>query len=164
MGLLDRLRRRVAPPLAYVDDGSLTLLLTADDPARADSAVLAEAAAAGVDLDRPLLVRHHLIGLPDDAAVARAGQLLGQDGYALTRVSGPPYAVRAWRTQVLTVLSASQERSRMAGLAQRLGGDVAGYDVLGPVAEGAHAQGPHVEGPVADRPGAPPAAGPPGRH
>lgn len=154
MGLLDRFRRRAAPPIAYADDGSLTLLLTAVDPARADSAVLAEAAAAGVDLDRPLLVRHHIIGLPDDAAVARAGHLLGQDGYALTRLGGPPYAVRAWRTQVLTVLSASQERSRMAGLAQRLGGDVAGYDVLGPMAPGPGAQ----PGPVA------PPDGLPGRH
>lgn len=133
MGLLDRFRRRREPPLpAYADDGTLALLLTADDAARADSAVLAEAAAAGIDLDRPLLVRHHLVGLPDEAAVARAGELLGQDGYTLSVGDGPPYAVRAWRTQVLTVLSASQERSRMAGLAQRLGGDVAGYDVLGP--------------------------------
>jgi len=29
MGLLDRFRRRVAPPIAYADDGSLTLLLVA---------------------------------------------------------------------------------------------------------------------------------------
>lgn len=120
------------PPVSYADDGSLMLLLTAHDPARADSDVLAEAAAAGVDLARPVLVRHHLVQLPDEAAVVRAAELLGQDGYALTVLAGPPYTVRAWRTQVLTVLSAAQERSRMAGLAQRLGGDVAGYDVLGP--------------------------------
>jgi hypothetical protein len=134
VGLLDRLRRRrrPEPAPAYADDGTLHLLLTAADPARADSAVLAEAAQAGVDLARPVLVRHHLVGLPDEASVARAGELLGQDGYTLTVLDGPPYAVRAWRTQVLTVLSAAQERSRMAGLAQRLGGDVAGYDVLGP--------------------------------
>jgi hypothetical protein len=136
VGLLDRLRRRrPEPPPVYADDGTLALLLVAADPARADSAVLAEATARGLDLARPLLVRHHLVGLPDLAAVARAAELLGQDGYALTVVDGPPYAVRAWRTQVLTVLSASQERSRMAGLAQRLGGDVAGYDVLGPEPE-----------------------------
>jgi hypothetical protein len=47
-------------------------------------------------------------------------------------LAGPPYDVRAWRTQVLTALGASQERSRMAGLAQRLGGDVAGGDACGP--------------------------------
>lgn len=134
MGLLDRLlrRRRAKPAPVYADDGTLVVLVVADDPARADSAVVAQATAQGLDLERPLLVRHHLVGLPDEAAVARAGELLGQDGYALTVLDGPPYAVRAWRTQVLTALSASQERSRMAGLAQRLGGDVAGYDVLGP--------------------------------
>lgn len=134
MGLLDRLlrRRRAEPAPVYADDGTLVVLVVADDPARADSAVVAQATAQGLDLERPLLVRHHLVGLPDEAAVTRAGELLGQDGYALTVLDGPPYAVRAWRTQVLTALSASQERSRMAGLAQRLGGDVAGYDVLGP--------------------------------
>jgi hypothetical protein len=133
VGLLDRLRRRRAdPPPTYDDDGSLTLRVSAPDAAVADSAVLAAAAAAGVDLEAPLLVRHHLTGLPDRAAVERARELLAQDGYALTVGDGPPYDVRAWRTQVLTALSASQERSRMAGLAQRLGGDVAGWDALGP--------------------------------
>ena len=116
----------------YEDDGTLEVLLVADDPARADSAVLEQARQAGVEVDLPLLVRHHLVGLPDEAAVERARDLLDQDGYRLTVLAGPPYAVRAWRTQVLTPLSASQERSRMAGLAQRLGGDVAGYDALGP--------------------------------
>lgn len=133
MRLLDRLLgRRAEPPVAYDDDGTLEVLLIAADPARADSIVLAEAADRGVELDRPLLVRHHLVGLPDEAAVQRARELLAQDGYALTVLTGPPYAVRACRTQVLTAMSASQERSRMAGLAQRLAGDVAGYDVLGP--------------------------------
>lgn len=132
MGWLARfLRRRAEPAVRYADDGTLELLVTADDPARADSEVV-----AGLDLGRPLLVRHRLVGLPDDAAVQRAAELLGQDGYRLTVLAGPPYAVRAWRTQVVTALSLAQERSRMAGLAQRLGGDVTGYDVLGPRASG----------------------------
>lgn len=129
MGLLSRFRRTPPPPVAYLDDGSLELLVTAADPAVADSAVLAT---VDHDLTQPLLVRHHLVGLPDDAAVERARALLAQDGYTLTVLDGPPYAVRAWRTQVLTAMSASQERSRMAGLAQRLGGDVDGWDALGP--------------------------------
>lgn len=122
-------RRRKAPAVpAYADDGTLPVLVSASDPARADSAVLAE---AGLDLSAPLLVRHHLL-LPADA-VARAAELLGQDGYALTvDGEGPVVQVRAWRTQLLTALSASQERSRMAGLAQRLGGDVRGWDACGP--------------------------------
>lgn len=144
MGLLDRLLRRRAPEAVALDpaDPSLVLLVRAPDAARADSAVLAEAERVGVDLTRPVLVRHHLVGLPDDAAVATAAELLGQDGY--TVLAGEPGTVLAARTQVLTALSASQERSRMAGLAQRLGGDVAGWDALGPAAEHPdHERGSH---------------------
>ena len=113
-------------------DPSLVVLVEAFEAARADSAVLAEAADRGIDLERPLLLRHHLVGLPDDAAVARATELLAQDGYTVRPApGGTALAVHASRTQVLTALSASQERSRMAGLAQRLGGDVAGWDALG---------------------------------
>lgn len=136
MGLLARWRARRAPaPVAIdPDDPTLVVLVEAYDAARADSAVLAEAAARGVPLDAPLLLRHHLVGLPDEAAVARAGELLAQDGYALSapRHEAGGLSVHATRTQVVTALSASQERSRMAGLAQRLGGDVGGWDALGP--------------------------------
>ena len=132
MRLLSRIRRRSAEPVELDPaDPALVVLVEAWDAARADSAVLAEAAARGVDLAQPLLVRHHLVGLPDSQAVDRAAELLGQDGYRLLPGEGAPHAVRAVRTQVLTALSASQERSRMAGLAQRLGGDVAGWDALG---------------------------------
>lgn len=130
-------RNRARAPLELVDDGSLVLVGTADDPARADSAVLAEMAGAGVDLDARLLVRHHLL-LPDAEALGEARRLLAQDGYAVAAepvdadFPDGPFAVRATRTQVLTALSAAQERSRMAGLAQRLGGDVRGWDALAP--------------------------------
>jgi hypothetical protein len=136
VGLLARLRgRRAAPPPSFDPlDPSLEVVVRAPDAARADSAVLAEAAEAGVDVEAPLLVRHLLVGLPDDDAVATARGLLAQDGYAL--VPGPadaaPVAVWACRTEILTGLSASRERSRMAGLAQRLGGDVAGWEGLRP--------------------------------
>lgn len=138
MGLRQLLRRRRPPvPVAYdPGDPGLEVVVEAFDAARADSAVLAEAAVRGVDVDQPLLVRHHLVALPAQA-VEEAARLLAQDGYAL--VDGPaaarPTAVLACRTQVLTVLSASQERSRMAGLAQRLGGDVEGWDALAPGGE-----------------------------
>lgn len=128
MSLLGRFRRAQPPLTSYDDDGSLPVLVTAPDAARADSAVLAEAAGRGVDLAQRVLVRHHLV-LPADA-VERARELLGQDGYRLTVVSDG--RVRAWRTQLLTAMGAAQERSRMAGLAQRLGGDVDGWDACGP--------------------------------
>ena len=147
MGLLARWRARRAPAPVVLDpdDPSLGVLVEAFDAARADSAVLAEATERGVALDAPVLLRHHLLGLSDEA-VATATQVLAQDGYAVfvaraasegvrgpAAREAPPSTVLVTRTQVLTALSASQERSRMAGLAQRLGGDVRGYDVLGPV-------------------------------
>ena len=144
MGLLERLtparwRRSAAAVELDPEDPSLVLLVRAPDAARADSSVLAEAAQSGVDLSARLLVRHHLVGLPDRAAVDEAERLLAQDGYrVLPAPHGPALAVLAVRTQVLTALSASQERSRMAGLAQRLGGDVAGWDALGHPAGVAH--------------------------
>jgi hypothetical protein len=144
VGLLEQLtparwRRTAAPVELDPEDPSLVLLVRAPDAARADSSVLEEAADAGVDLSARLLVRHHLVGLPDRAAVDEAQRLLAQDGYrVLPDQDGPALAVMAVRTQVLTALSASQERSRMAGLAQRLGGDVAGWDALGHAPGGAH--------------------------
>lgn len=133
MGLLDRLRRRpAAPPQSYAPgDPTLVVLIEAFEAARADSQVLAEAAGR-VDLSQRLLVRHYLHSLEcDGAAVADP---LGQDGYDVVFgwPTHPQLCVLACRTEVLTALSLSQARSRMAGLAQRLGGDVAGYDVLGP--------------------------------
>lgn len=136
MGLLARLRRRRPSSVVALDpaDASLEVVVEAFEAARADSEVLAEAAQRGVDLAQPLLVRHHLVALPDAEAVETARQLLGQDGYSVLAHPGSarPLAVLASRTQLLTVLSASQERSRMAGLAQRLGGDVEGWDALAP--------------------------------
>lgn len=141
MGLLARLRgRRGSEPVALdPDDPDLLLVIEAFEAFRADSAVLAEAEQRGVDLSQPVLMRHHLVALPDQAALDRAGELLGQDGYVLR--PGPatarPLAVLACRTQLVTALSASQERSRMAGLAQRLGGDVLGWDALAAGSTGA---------------------------
>ena len=136
MGLLAPLRRvfgrrSPAPPPDYDPaDPALVVVADAPDPAVADSAVLAAAAARGVDVDRHLLVRHRVVGLTGDRAAFQA-QL------------DPSYAV-SWdgadalvtRTEVVSAMSLSRERSRMAGLAQRFGGDVAGYDLLAPGAGG----------------------------
>ncbi|MGU3434066.1 hypothetical protein ACNHUS_13725 [Actinomycetes bacterium M1A6_2h] len=129
------------------------------DAARADLVVVAscfdDAEAASTTLDRAeatdptwarddqVVLRHHLI-LPADT-IDDAVAVAAQDGYAVPE-SGPPPVGSAsavvedgrplvlQRVQVLDALHCSQERSRMAGLAQRRGGVVSGWDALQPAA------------------------------
>jgi len=149
MGLLNRVRdlvRRHAVPTLGIDDPGLEVVAEAFDPAEADSAVLARARdwRAG----DPAVLRHHLT-LPaprfDEAA-----RTLAQDGWKLREaptgsptgtVSPSDTVVRAHalRVQVLDPLHCAQERSRMAGLAQRLGGDSLGWDALQPARPGGRA-------------------------
>ncbi|MER2225102.1 MAG: hypothetical protein ABS976_26290, partial [Rhodococcus sp. (in: high G+C Gram-positive bacteria)] len=85
-----------------------------------------------------VVLRHHL-DLPEDS-VADAESIVAQDVY-VRGASRPEDVAQAVensvrvifeRVQVLDALHCSQERSRMAGLAQRLGGSVAGWDALQP--------------------------------
>jgi hypothetical protein len=129
------------------------------DPARTDLVVVAscfdDAEAASTTLDRAeatdpkwardeqVVLRHHLV-LPADT-IDDAVAVAAQDGYSEPE-SGPPPAESTppdvengrslvlQRVQVLDALHCSQERSRMAGLAQRRGGVVAGWDALQPAA------------------------------
>jgi len=136
VSVLGRLLRRTRrAPVKLRDDGSLHRIGGSTDPARADSEVVAQIASEGKDLTQPVLLVH-LLRLPDELALTEAAQLVAQEGYALvaTEDEGGGFTVRASRTQLLTGLSAAQERSRMAGLAQRLGGDVDGWEALAPAA------------------------------
>lgn len=120
------------------DDDSLVVVGGSGQAERADSEVLAELAAAGVDVQRPLLVRHHLV-LPDELAAEEAARLVADEGYrGVVVVLAPPEGVllRLSRVEVPTGLTLAQERSRMAGLAQRLGGDTRGWDLLAPPGNG----------------------------
>ncbi|GGG05187.1 hypothetical protein GCM10007304_19080 [Rhodococcoides trifolii] len=133
------------------------------DPARTDLVVVAscfdDAEAASTTLDRAegtdptwarddqVVLRHHLV-LPADT-IDDAIAVAAQDGYS-TPESGPPPAELSstsapvedgrplvlQRVQVLDALHCSQERSRMAGLAQRRGGTVSGWDALQPAVTG----------------------------
>ena len=139
-GLWSRIRHRLGlrrqPQVVLVDDGSLPVLGGSFDPARADSAVVSAMAGDGVDLSGPLLVRHHL-RLPDEQAVGQARDIVAQDGYRVVELpAAEGWSVRASRMQPVTGLSLAQERSRMAALASRLGGDASGWDVCGPVEPG----------------------------
>jgi len=133
MGLLDRLldlvKKRETPGLS-VDAPGLKIVAEAFDPVVADSAVLA-GSPAWVST-APAVLRHHLLLPPD--RLPEAASILAQDGYELREqgLSGDLARVHAVRVQVLDALHCAQERSRMAGLAQRLGGDALGWDALQP--------------------------------
>jgi len=133
MGLLDRLldlvKKRETPGLTAETPG-LEIVAEAFDPVVADSAVLARSPAWVSTA--PAVLRHHLLLPPD--RLAEAASILAQDGYELREqsLSGDLTRVLAVRVQVLDALHCAQERSRMAGLAQRLGGDALGWDAQQP--------------------------------
>ncbi|MFQ6271677.1 hypothetical protein ACLLO4_35175 [Kutzneria viridogrisea] len=110
-----------------VRDPDLVVVAEAFDLAEADSAVLARSEQWRAE--EQAVLRHHLV-LPA-REVDRAREVLAQDGWTLVESGqGEPVPLHALRAQRLDVLSCAQERSRMAGLAQRLGGDWLGWDAL----------------------------------
>ena len=128
-------RTRVVEAPGYVDDGTLAVLGGSDDPAASDTAVLQALAAHGVDVTAPLLVRHRL-WLPGPDALEALRQVVVQDGYAVVLDPTGPQGegrleVRVSRTEVPSGVGIARERTRMAGLVQRLGGDVLGWDLSG---------------------------------
>ena len=127
MGLLGRLRellgRREEPSLS-IDDPALVVVVEAFDVVEADSAVLARSPQWRPD---ELAVLRHHVRIPSDQ-VERARELLTPDGWVL--VAGDISHIS--RVQKLDALHCAQERSRMASLAQRLGGEALGWDALQP--------------------------------
>jgi hypothetical protein len=138
MSLLDRVRdllKRNAGPELTPDTPGLSVVAHAFDIAEADSTVLGRSHLWTAD--HPAVLRHHL-ALPGDR-VEEAARLLAPDGWELRPQTGPETGkpqdrvrLHALRVQLLTALSCAQERSRMASLAQRLGGESLGWDALQP--------------------------------
>ena len=127
MGLLGRLRdmlRRPIEPALSVDDPDLVVVVEAFDIVEADSAALARSPRWRAD--ELAVLRHHL-RIPADQ-VERARELLEPDGWVVA--AGDISHIS--RVQKLDALHCSQERSRMASLAQRLGGEALGWDALQP--------------------------------
>ncbi|MBJ8341767.1 MULTISPECIES: hypothetical protein [Antrihabitans] len=114
----------------------LVVVASCFDDAEACSAALQRAVETEprLDPDAELLLRHHLF-VPE-RAVSRVSEIAAQDGYlpAEPVLSNPDglTAVVLQRVQRLDALHCSQERSRMAGLAQRHDGHVAGWDAMQP--------------------------------
>ena len=127
MGLLGRLRdllHRQDEPALSIDDPGLVVVVEAFDIAEADSAALARSPQWRAD--EPAVLRHH-VRIPADQ-VERARELLTPDGWVIS--AGDISHIS--RVQKLDALHCAQERSRMASLAQRLGGDALGWDALQP--------------------------------
>ena len=125
------------------DRPDLVVVASSFDDVEACSTALGRAAAEDPrwDADAEAVLRHHL-RLPA-ASVADAVSIAAQDGYRLLdpdrqaspAEDGATVELVLQRVQVLDALHCSQERSRMAGLAQRLGGSVDGWDATQPARE-----------------------------
>lgn len=109
----------------------LVVVVSSFDDAEACSTALGKA--MDWTADQPVVLRHHL-RVP--AAAVNAVQVIAaQQGYDTASVSaGDPAKLVVQRVQILDALHCSQERSRMAGLAQRHEGDALGWDALQPAA------------------------------
>ncbi|WP_410876558.1 ribonuclease E inhibitor RraB [Nocardia sp. A7] len=109
----------------------LVVVASSFDDVEACSTALDRASA--LDLEADAVLRHHL-RLPAEQIEA-ACEIAGYDGYEraeTTAGSDDLVAVILQRVQRLDPLTCSQERSRMAGLAQRHDGVADGWDALQP--------------------------------
>jgi len=138
-GWLRSLVGRSAEPLD-ANRADLVVVVSSFDDAEACSTALDRGAGRSPSWrsEDEAVLRHHL-ALPADA-VDRAAELAGQDGYVVAGTGDgdvPPTAVDGasvilQRVQTLDALHCAQEKSRMASLAQRLGGTALGWDALQP--------------------------------
>lgn len=137
--------RAKAPPLDAARMDLVVVASSFDDAESCTAALERGADMNGWVATDEAVLRHHLV-LPSDM-VADAAAVAGQDGYfqpaasatvpAASEVQGSSavtdgVSVVLQRVQVVDALHCSQERSRMAGLAQRRGGMVLGWDALQP--------------------------------
>ncbi|MBV7705208.1 hypothetical protein [Nocardia nova] len=112
----------------------LMVVVSSFDDAEACSSALARA--SGWRAEAQALLRHHL-RIPA-AAREEVVDIAAQDGYSPAATSeasdptGSHIELVLQRVQVLDALHCSQERSRMAGLAQRHEGTAVGWDALQP--------------------------------
>nr|WP_198429011.1 ribonuclease E inhibitor RraB [Nocardia bovistercoris] len=124
---------RGGPPPLDPARTDLVVVASSFDDAEACSAALARADAFVAD--HPVLLRHHL-RIPA-ARLAEVGAIAAQDGYEPAETDARagedglvPLILR--RVQTLDALHCAQERSRMAGLAQRHDGFADGWDAMQP--------------------------------
>ncbi|MFJ2668653.1 hypothetical protein ACIO14_30340 [Nocardia fluminea] len=109
----------------------LVVVASSFDDVEACSTALDRATA--LDREADAVLRHHL-RLPA-GQIAAACEIAGYDGYERAQAGAPAedlVPIILQRVQRLDPLTCSQERSRMAGLAQRHDGVADGWDALQP--------------------------------
>ncbi|WP_338891591.1 hypothetical protein [Rhodococcus sovatensis] len=137
--------RSKSAPLDPARSDLVVVASSFDDAESASSALERAASTGGWNSEAETVFRHHLV-LPAET-VEDAASIASQDRYEVAEGSWPKPEVPAagyrmnvvdgvevtlQRVQVIDALHISQERSRMAGLAQRRGGVVVGWDALQP--------------------------------
>lgn len=111
---------------------ALIVVVSSFDDAESCSAALERAARQWAP-EAPALLRHHLRVPAEHVAAVTA--LAAQDGYSPAEpdeTSPATAGLLLQRVQILDALHCSQERSRMASLAQRHDGTAVGWDALQP--------------------------------
>ncbi|GAA4817987.1 hypothetical protein [Tomitella cavernea] len=131
---------RGAPAPDPADPG-LAVVASSGDEAESCSAILERAASTAPVWDSVApAVSRHLLLVPEDTAerIVAIGAQTGYQEYPgdVPACAGPPgwgddrKPVQLVRVERLDSLHLAQERARMAGLAQRFGGTVLGWDAL----------------------------------
>jgi hypothetical protein len=128
-----RRRRSVAAVTPLRDDGPLTTVGRAEPvPDVSDGEAVAAIAASGVDLSRPVLLRHVLL-VNDPAGAEALHAAVLSDGYDAridTHDGGWTWIVTATETVVLTPLHAARARARLTSLASRHGAEYEGWEAV----------------------------------
>jgi hypothetical protein len=133
MGLFRR-RRRTAAVEPLADDGSLTTVGRGESPSEGDGAAVAAIAESGVDLAKPVLLRHVLL-VHDPAAAEALAAAVREDGYDVrldTSDGGWTWIIRATETVLLTPVHAARARARFTSLASRHGAEYEGWEAAAP--------------------------------
>lgn len=127
-------RRRKPEPVRLEDDGTLTTVGHGDDVEHGDGAAVEEIAASGVDLAKPVLLRHVLL-VRDPAQAEALAAAVREDGYDVridTADGGVTWIILATETALLTAVHVARARARFTSLASRHRGEYEGWEAAAP--------------------------------
>jgi hypothetical protein len=127
-------RKKAARVEAIADDGTLTTVGRGEDVEHGDGAAVSAIAASGVDLSKPVLLRHVLLVRDPGQAEALAAALTAE-GYEVridTQDGGLTWIVRANETATLSAVHVARARARLTSLASRHRGEYEGWEAAAP--------------------------------